>query len=205
MLTTFVSRIVASSEQTTGFGRLHGAIMLGTAVAHLCRCQSNYTDMSRVCDANPSDGLAGGTVSDMLGISAAFEVGTVLMAVSIIYAAIFLPKLPMMPVPPSEVSKTVWHDIITPFQAILVTKIVGSDRRSYQRPLLAISVFTGVVSTDRETIHRGTPSRANFLFSSSLLPGLSRSSYRCTQLTALASTLNRCDPTAGGRTGQDCY
>ncbi|KAH6973439.1 hypothetical protein BKA56DRAFT_491460, partial [Ilyonectria sp. MPI-CAGE-AT-0026] len=125
VLTTFMSRVVSSSQQTMAFGRLHGAIMLGTAVAY----------------------LAGGIVSDYLGIGAAFISACAVMLGSIIYVIVALPKLPLITDESSAESGSILAKITKPFRSLLKTNVGNSDTRTYQRPLLALGVFCGVLAT----------------------------------------------------------
>jgi len=70
VLNTSVAEVVAPRDRTAVFGRLQGAIMLGTAFGF----------------------LLGGVLGDMYGIRRPFEVAFFLYVISTIYGAIFMPS-----------------------------------------------------------------------------------------------------------------
>lgn len=84
-------------------------------------------------------------MSDAWGVAAAFEGACVLMLASVIYALAALPKLPAIAEPPEAESSTTLTKTIRPFRVLMSTKVPNSEARSFQRPLLTMGVFCGVV------------------------------------------------------------
>lgn len=95
---------------------------------------------------------AGGIVSGYLGIGAAFISACAVMLVSILYVIVALPKLPLITNESSAESGSILAKITKPFRSLLKTNVGNSDTRTYQRPLLALGAFCGVVSVVRVMI-----------------------------------------------------
>lgn len=89
---------------------------------------------------------AGGIVSDYLGIGAAFKSACAVMLSSVLYAIVALPKLPLITNESSAESGSIFAKITKPFRSLLKTRVDSSNTRTYQRPLLALGVFYGVIS-----------------------------------------------------------
>ena len=117
--------------------------MLGTAAAHLCK--PRYNQYVQSC-ANKETSTVGGITSDALGVAAAFQIACLIMITSLGFATFALPGLSQMTPSSAGGGDSLWTKTSAPFRVLLVTKTTVSRKRNFQRPLLALGVFSGVVS-----------------------------------------------------------
>lgn len=126
-LNSFATEVVRPTERTATIGRLTGCAMFGTAVGY----------------------LAGGLLSDWLGIIWPFRVTLALFCLSTLYGFIFLPTLPHNEELDKKASKSL-STFFDPLKMFIPRKWVlrnGTVRRQYGVLLLGIGAFMGVFAT----------------------------------------------------------
>ncbi|RYC64684.1 hypothetical protein CHU98_g1511 [Xylaria longipes] len=92
VLNTAVGEAVAAKDRTAVFGRLQGAIMLGTAFGYLRKSCFSLPAIGRVLIIGLIICEVGGVLGDVYGIRRPFEVAFFLYVLSTLYGALFLPS-----------------------------------------------------------------------------------------------------------------
>lgn len=126
-LNSFATEIVLPSERTATIGRLTGVAMFGTALGY----------------------LAGGELSDWLGIISPFRVALILFCISTLYTAVFLPPITNTDEIDKKTSKSLGA-FFEPLRMFTPRKWMlqdGTIRREYGVLLLGIGAFMAVFAT----------------------------------------------------------
>ncbi|KAK5170130.1 uncharacterized protein LTR77_004714 [Saxophila tyrrhenica] len=126
-LNSFATEVVLPAERTATIGRLTGCAMFGTALGY----------------------LAGGLLSDWLGIIAPFRITLVLFCLSTAYGYLFLPYVPLSDEVEQKASKSIAAffaplKMFTPRKWMLPNGVV---QREYGVLLLGIGAFMAVFAT----------------------------------------------------------
>ncbi|KAI0206976.1 major facilitator superfamily transporter [Astrocystis sublimbata] len=129
VLNTAVGEAVAAKDRTACFGRLQGAIMLGTAFGY----------------------LLGGVLGDIYGIRRPFEVAFFLYVLSTIYGAIFLPNKTVVSGSSAQKRSSRGLDsFFAPLKIIVPRKYrlaSGNVVKNYGLVFLAVGIFLGVFAS----------------------------------------------------------
>lgn len=131
VLNTVVSEAVAAKDRTAVFGRLQGAITLGTAFGY----------------------LLGGLLGDIYGIQRPFEIAFFLFVISTLYGALFLHTEASTEILDQKQSHHGLDGFLAPLKVIVPRKYrlaSGKVVKSYGLIFLALGIFLGVVSSPRE-------------------------------------------------------
>ena len=126
-LNSFATEIVLPSERTATIGRLTGVAMFGTALGY----------------------LAGGVLSDWLGIISPFRVALILFCISTLYSALFLPSITNTDEIDKKASKSIGA-FFEPLRMFTPRKWMlrdGTVRREYGVLLLGTGAFLAVFAT----------------------------------------------------------
>lgn len=128
-LNTAAGEVVNPSERTGMFGKLQGAVMLGTAAGY----------------------LLGGITGDAFGVRRPFEVSTILFVLSAIYSALFIPFIdPKLLSAGGTQSSSGLSTVLAPFKVLMPQRIRlenGRVSRHFGITFLALGVFLGVLAT----------------------------------------------------------
>lgn len=128
-LNTAAGEVVKPSERTGMFGKLQGAVMLGTAAGY----------------------LLGGITGDAFGVRRPFEVSTILFVLSAIYSALFIPFIdPKLLSAGDSQSSSGLSTVLAPFKVLMPQRIRlenGRVSRNFGITFLALGVFLGVLAT----------------------------------------------------------
>ncbi|KAI0007433.1 major facilitator superfamily domain-containing protein [Xylariaceae sp. FL0662B] len=128
VLNTAVGELVAPRDRTAVFGRLQGAIMLGTAFGF----------------------LLGGVLGDVYGIRRPFEVAFFLYVVSSIYGALFMPTKTGSEESPQKQAGRGISEFFAPLKVIVPHKYrlaSGGVIKNWGLIYLALGIFLGVFSS----------------------------------------------------------
>ncbi|KAI1262618.1 major facilitator superfamily transporter [Xylariaceae sp. FL1019] len=128
VLNTAVAEVVAAKDRTAVFGRLQGAVMLGTAFGY----------------------LLGGVLGDVYGIRRPFEVAFFLYLVSTIYGGLFLPDSVSTAESDKKQSKGGLEGFFAPIKVIRSHRYrLGSGKviKNYGLIFLALGIFLGVFAS----------------------------------------------------------
>jgi MFS family permease len=124
---SFAAEVVEPSERTATLGRLTGCSLFGTSAGF----------------------LLGGLISDHFGIVAPFRVAVLLFLASVVYAAVFLPHVPLNKEIEAKAS-TSFKAFFDPLKIFIPQKWRlpnGKVQREYGTLLVGIGVFLGVFAT----------------------------------------------------------
>lgn len=124
---SFAAEVVEPSERTATLGRLTGCSLFGTSAGF----------------------LLGGLLSDKFGIIAPFRVAVILFLCSTIYAAIFLPHVPLNKETEAKASASL-KTFFDPLKIFVPQKWRlpdGRVQREYGTLLVGVGVFLGVFAT----------------------------------------------------------
>jgi MFS family permease len=124
---SFAAEVVEPSERTATLGRLTGCSLFGTSVGF----------------------LLGGQISDHFGIVAPFRVAVLLFIASVVYAAIFLPHVPLNKEIEAKASTSL-KTFFDPLKIFVPQKWRlpnGKVQREYGTLFVGIGVFLGVFAT----------------------------------------------------------
>lgn len=128
-LNTAAGEVVLPAERTGMFGKLQGAVMLGTAAGY----------------------LLGGITGDAFGVRRPFEVSTVLFVLSAIYSALFIPFIDPKSLSSGDSRNTSGlSTVLAPFKVLMPQRIRlenGRVSRHFGVTFLALGVFLGVLAT----------------------------------------------------------
>lgn len=127
-LNTLAGEVVSAGERTGMFGKLQGAVMLGTATGF----------------------YLGGLVGGAFGIRKPFECSVALFLLSSLYAALFIPYIDPATLTDGRDDSKGKASVFSPLRVLLPRKMRLSGGRSttyYGVTFLAMGVFTGVVAT----------------------------------------------------------
>ncbi|TGJ79419.1 hypothetical protein E0Z10_g9345 [Xylaria hypoxylon] len=163
VLNTAVGEAVAAKVRTSVFGRLQGAIMLGTAFGY----------------------LLGGVLGDLYGIRRPFEVAFFLYVVSTLYGALFLPTKTSTEASDRKHSSRGLNGFFAPLKVIAPHKYrleSGSVIKNYGLIFLALGIFLGVFASGyaplllqmyaTSVFHFSTTENGYLMFCNSLVRGL---------------------------------
>lgn len=129
VLNTAAGEVVPADARTGMFGKLQGAVMLGTA--------TGYT--------------LGGLMGDTYGIQRPFETAVALFLLSSLYSALFVPYIDPATLSGGESDfKSGGGSIFSPLKVLLPENLRSSSGRQtkhYGISLLALGVFVGVLAT----------------------------------------------------------
>ncbi|KAI0439334.1 major facilitator superfamily transporter [Xylaria telfairii] len=128
VLNTAVGEAVAAKDRTVVFGRLQGAIMLGTAFGY----------------------LLGGVLGDIYGIRRPFEVAFFLYVVSTLYGALFLPNKTTPNSSNQKQSSRGLNSFFAPLKVIVPHRYrleSGKVIKNYGLIFLALGIFLGVFAS----------------------------------------------------------
>ncbi|KAF1988875.1 MFS general substrate transporter [Aulographum hederae CBS 113979] len=161
-LNSYVTEICLPEARTGALGRLTGSAMFGTAIGY----------------------LAGGLISEAFGIVAPFRVTLILFLLSCLYAAIFLPMIPLNKDAEVRGPKG-FSSFFGPLRMFVPQKWVlrdGRTRKEYGVLLLGIGVFAGILATGyipvllqmyaTDVFHFGTAENSYIVSLNSLIRGL---------------------------------
>ena len=126
-LNSFATEIVLPSERTATIGRMTGVAMFGTSIGY----------------------LAGGLLSDWLGIISPFRVALILFCISTLYSAVFLPSITNTDEIDKKASKSL-KAFFEPLRMFTPRKWMlrdGTIQREYGVLLLGIGAFMAVFAT----------------------------------------------------------
>ncbi|ETS86265.1 hypothetical protein PFICI_00093 [Pestalotiopsis fici W106-1] len=128
-LNTAAGEVVRPAERTGMFGKLQGAVMLGTAAGY----------------------LLGGITGDAFGIRRPFEVSTILFVVSVAYSALFIPFIDPKSLSGGKSQSTGGlKSVLAPFRVLMPQRIRLENGKLVQHfgiTFLALGVFLGVLAT----------------------------------------------------------
>lgn len=128
VLNTAAGEVVPASARTGMFGRLQGAVMLGTA--------TGYT--------------LGGLMGSTYGIRRPFETAVALFLLSSLYAALFVPYIDPATLSDDTSASQSESSVFSPLKVLLPRRLrlpSGRETRHYGITFLALGVFIGVLAT----------------------------------------------------------
>lgn len=128
VLNTAAGEVVPANARTGMFGKLQGAVMLGTA--------TGYT--------------LGGFMGDSYGIQRPFETAVALFLLSSLYAALFVPYIDPAVLSDGTSDSQSGNSVFGPLKVLLpqvVRLSSGMKTRHYGISFLALGVFVGVLAT----------------------------------------------------------
>ncbi|KAI0455833.1 major facilitator superfamily transporter [Xylaria acuta] len=163
VLNTAVGEAVAAKDRTAVFGRLQGAIMLGTAFGY----------------------LLGGVLGDVYGIRRPFEVAFFLYVLSTLYGALFLPNKTATDSGNQKQSSHGLNSFFAPLKVIVPHRYrleSGKVVKNYGLIFLALGIFLGVFASGyaplllqmyaTSVFHFNTTENGYLMFSISSIRGL---------------------------------
>ncbi|GJD01346.1 major facilitator superfamily transporter [Colletotrichum higginsianum] len=132
VLNTAVAEVVERRKHTGVFGRLQGAVMIGTAIGY----------------------LLGGVLGDVFGISSPFITAVGCFAVTTIYGAILWPASPEQSDEAASKTTPGASGFLAPIKVLMPQKYrleSGKVVRNYGLVFLALGIFFGVIWNIQES------------------------------------------------------